>query len=316
MSSFQVIIGSALPSPARTKPPERATLRIGAVQTSWHPDASEHRAALAAGIRLAAENGACVICLQELTLSPYFATHPDRRKEAAAFAESIPDGPTTTFARQMARETGAAIHASLYERNDGGLGYNTAICIARDGTLLARTRKMHIPSFPGYHEDKYFDAGDSGFPVIEISGARFGFPTCWDQWFPELARCYSLGGADVIIYPTAIGSEPQLGSFNTQPLWEQMIRANGLANATFMVAVNRIGREEPLEFYGSSFISDPYGRVIAQAPREADAVIVADLDLDQRRDWLEFGLVSTRRPSQYAPLVEERTPNADPAAPA
>ncbi|HEV2878883.1 MAG TPA: nitrilase-related carbon-nitrogen hydrolase, partial [Candidatus Eremiobacteraceae bacterium] len=185
-------------------------------------------------------------------------------------------------------------------------------------TLLARTRKMHIPCFPGYHEDKYFDVGDSGFPVIEFLGARFGFPTCWDQWFPELARCYSLRGAEVIVYPTAIGSEPHLGSFNTQPLWEQMIRANGLANATFMVAVNRIGREEPLEFYGSSFISDPYGRVIVQAPRDADAVIVADLDLDQRRDWLEFGLVSTRRPSQYAPLVDEHiyADNADSATPA
>lgn len=314
MSFFNVTIGTSLPSPARTQAAGHTPLRIGAVQTSWHPDAAEHRAALAAGIRLAAENGARVVCLQELTLSPYFATHPDRRDEASAFAEPIPNGPTTAFARELARETGAAIHASLYERNDNGLGYNTAVCVAPDGTLLARTRKMHIPGFPGYHEDKYFDAGDSGFPVVEIAGARFGFPTCWDQWFPELARCYSLRGAEVIVYPTAIGSEPHLGAFNTEPLWEQMIRANGLANATFMVAVNRIGHEEQLEFYGSSFISDPYGRVLVQAPRDADAVIVADLDLDQRRDWLEFGLISTRRPSQYAPLLEELTPNADPAA--
>ena len=308
MSSFKVVTGSSLPSPARTKTSQREPLRVGAVQTSWHRDASVHRDVLAAGIRLAAENGARIVCLQELTLSPYFATHPDRRREASALAESIPDGPTTTFARNIARETGVAVHASLYERNEDGLGYNTAICVASDGTLLARTRKMHIPCFPGYHEDKYFDVGDSGFPVIDVEGALFGFPTCWDQWFPELARCYSLRGAEVIVYPTAIGSEPHLGTFNTQPLWEQIIRANGLANATFMVAVNRIGREEPLEFYGSSFISDPYGRVLVQAPRDADAVIVADLDLDQRRDWLEFGLVSTRRPSQYTPLVEEPTP--------
>jgi len=311
MSSFKVISAPSLPSPARSRPSQRASLRIGAVQTSWHPDGAVHRETLAAGIRLAAENGARIVCLQELTLSPYFATHPDHFEEASTFAESIPDGPTTTFAREIARETGVAVHASLYERNEGGLGYNTAICVAPGGMLLARTRKMHIPHFPGYHEDKYFDVGDSGFPIVEIEDARFGFPTCWDQWFPELARCYSLRGAEVIVYPTAIGSEPHLGAFNTQPLWEQVIRANGLANATFMVAVNRIGREEPLEFYGSSFISDPYGRVLVQAPRDADAVIVTDLDLDQRRDWLEFGLVSTRRPSQYAPLVEEPAPAID-----
>jgi N-carbamoylputrescine amidase len=311
MTPFNFVTSSSLPSPARTKPSQRAAFRVGAVQTSWHRDASEHRAVLADGIRLAAKNGARIVCLQELTLSPYFATHPDRRREASALAETIPDGPTTTFAQEMARETEAAVHASLYERNEDGLGYNTAICVAPDGRLLARTRKMHIPRFPGYHEDKYFDVGDSGFPVIEIEGARFGFPTCWDQWFPELARCYSLRGAEILVYPTAIGSEPHLGTFNTQPLWEQMIRANGLANATFMIAVNRIGREDPLEFYGSSFISDPYGRVLVQAPRDADAVIVADLDLDQRRDWLEFGLVSTRRPSQYVLLVEEPAPAID-----
>lgn len=314
MSAFKVVVGRALPSLARTKAPERAPLRIGAVQTSWHADASLHSAALAAGIRLAADNGARVVCLQELTLAPYFASRPDRREEAAAYAESIPDGPTTTFARRLARETGAAIHASLYERNVGGLGYNTAICVGPDGSLLARTRKMHIPRFPGYHEDQYFDEGDSGFPVVEIGGARFGFPTCWDQWFPELARCYGLAGADAIVYPTAIGSEPHLASFDTQPLWEQMIRANGLANATFMVAVNRIGSEEALDFYGSSFISDPYGRVLVRAPRDADTVLIADLDLDQRRDWLEFGLISTRRPSQYAPLLESSASNANSTA--
>jgi N-carbamoylputrescine amidase len=305
MSAMRVLVAQPLASPARSQAAQRRPLRVGAVQTSWHPDPDEHRAALAAGIRLAAEHGACVVCLQELTLSPYFATRPDRAREASTCAESIPDGATTAFVRAMAHETGAAIHASLYERSQGALGFNTAICVAPDGTLLARTRKMHIPRFPGYHEDRYFEPGDSGFPVVEIEGARFGFPTCWDQWFPELARCYSLAGAEVIVYPTAIGSEPHLASLDTQPLWEQTICANGLANATFMLAVNRIGREDTIEFYGSSFISDPYGRVLVRAPRDAEAVILADLDLDQRRDWLEFGLFATRRPAQYRPLVEE-----------
>ncbi len=306
MMAFEVTIGAALPSPARSVPPARGFLRIGAVQTSWHADASEHRAVLAEGVRIAARNGAQMVCLQELTFAPYFATRPDRMSEARKFAESIEDGQTRAFARELARETGVYVHASLYEHSDRALGYNTAICVAPDGSLVARTRKMHIPRFPGYHEDRYFEPGDSAFPVYQIQGAAFAFPTCWDQWFPELARCYSLRGADVIVYPTAIGSEPLAPDFDTQPLWEQTIRGNGLANATFMVAVNRIGLEEPIAFYGSSFVSDPYGRVIVQAPRDRDAVIVADLDLDQRRDWLEFGLLATRRPAEYGPLVEER----------
>ena len=141
--------------------------------------------------------------------------------------------------------------------------------------------------------------------MVDVADARFGFPTCWDQWFPELARAYSLQGAEVLIYPTAIGSEPDHPDFDTQPLWQQVIVAEGIANGTFMVAINRIGTEGPLTFYGSSFISDPYGRVLAQAPRDQPAVLVADLDLDQRRDWLElFPLLKTRRPDAYGRLVE------------
>ena len=208
----------------------------------------------------------------------------------------------------MAREAGVFVHASLYEAaEDGGLGYNTAICVAPDSTLVARTRKTHIPVTAGYYEDKYFRAGDDGFPVVALGGARFGFPTCWDQWFPELARAYSLHDADVIVYPTAIGSEPDHPGFDTAPLWEQVIRANGITNGTFMVAVNRVGVEGPLRFYGSSFISDPYGRVLVQAGRDEPAVLVADLDLDQRRDWLAlFPFLTTRRPDAYLPLTEPR----------
>ena len=182
------------------------------------------------------------------------------------------------------------MHASLYERADGRRrsGYNTAIVVAPDGAVVARTRKLHIPVTAGYYEDQYFRPGDDErlSRSSRWARARFGFPTCWDQWFPELARAYSLGGAEVIVYPTAIGSEPDHPDFDTEPLWEQVITGNGIANGTFMVAVNRIGDEPPLRFYGSSFISDPYGRVLVQAPRDEPAVLVADLDLDQRRDWL------------------------------
>jgi len=175
---------------------------------------------------------------------------------------------------------------------------------APDGTLLARTRKLHLPVTAGYYEDRYFQAGDTGFPIVALDGAQFGFPTCWDQWFPEVARSYALLGADVIVYPTAIGSEPDHPGFDTEPLWEQVIRANGIANGTFMVVPNRIGTEGPVTFYGSSFVSDPYGRVLVQAPRDEAAVLVADLDLDQRRDWLTlFPLLATRRPDAYGGLT-------------
>ncbi len=296
-------------SPARVHPREREPLRVGLVQQRWHPDPDEHRAALAEGIRMAAGEGARLVCLQELTLSPYFAVTDDALSEASAMAEDIPGGPTTAFAAELAAETGAYVHASLYERAGSELGFNTAICVAPSGDLVARTRKQHIPVTAGYYEDHYFAPGDSGYPVVELGGGAFGFPTCWDQWFPELARAYSLGGAEVIVYPTAIGSEPDHPEFDTEPLWERVITGNGIANGTFMVAVNRIGDEPPLRFYGSSFISDPYGRILVQAPRDRPAVLVADLDLDQRRDWLElFPFLTTRQPSQYGPLVAERSP--------
>jgi N-carbamoylputrescine amidase len=304
------------PSPARTRPPTRAPLRIGAVQERWHPDPEEHEEALAAGIRLAAGTGACVVCLQELTLSPYFAITPDGPAAAGVEPEDLEAGRTATFARRLAGETGAYIHASLYERADGsdGLGYNTAIVVAPDGRLLSRTRKLHIPVTAGYYEDRYFRPGPAEgepYPLATIvtgdDEAVLGCPTCWDQWFPELARAYSLAGAEVLIYPTAIGSEPDHPDFDTEPLWQQVIVANGIANGTFMVAVNRTGVEGPLTFYGSSFISDPYGRVLAQAPRDQPAVLVADLDLNQRQDWLElFPFLSTRRPDAYRSLVQPR----------
>jgi N-carbamoylputrescine amidase len=296
-------------SPARTRAPRRQPVRIGAVQQAWHPDPDEHREGLAAGVRMAAAQGARLVCLQELTLSPYFAVDPAGPAGVGVEPEELPGGPTFQFAASLAAETGVHVHASLYERaEDGdGLGYNTAIVVAPDGTLIGRTRKLHIPITAGYYEDKYFRPGPADgapFPLVALGEAQLGLPTCWDQWFPELARAYSLAGADVLIYPTAIGSEPDHPDFDTQPLWERVIVANGIANGTFMVAINRTGEEAPLRFYGSSFISDPYGRVLVQAPRDEPAVLVADLDLDQRTDWLElFPFLTTRRPDAYAGLV-------------
>jgi N-carbamoylputrescine amidase len=310
MSDPKVITAlGATESPARTRAAERPPLRIGAVQERWHPDPEEHRRALATGIRLAAAEGAELVCLQELTLSPYFAVDPGGPEAVGAEPEELPGGPTFEFAASAARENGVHVHASLFERADAGdgLGYNTAIVISPEGELLVRTRKLHIPVTAGYYEDKFFRPGPVNgdpFPLLELDQARFGLPTCWDQWFPELARAYSLAGADVLVYPTAIGSEPDHPEFDTQPLWERVIVANGIANGVFMVAVNRTGEEPPLRFYGSSFISDPYGRILVKAPRGEPAVLVADLDLDQRRDWLElFPFLTTRRPDAYESLV-------------
>ncbi len=316
----QLIVNTEIPpSLARTRPAERPPLRIGVVQESWHADAAEHRDALATGIRMAAGEGARIVCLQELTFSRYFATTPEGPHPGGAEPEDLASGPTVSFAAEMAIETGAYVHASLFERADGASGdargFNTAVIVAPDGRLVQRTRKLHIPITAGYYEDKYFrqgpaSEGDGPFPLIALplgddgAAAQLGAPTCWDQWFPELARAYSLAGGEVLIYPTAIGSEPDHPDFDTQPLWQQVIVGNGVANGTFMVAINRIGVEQPLTFYGSSFISDPYGRILVQAPRSEPAVLVADLDLDQRRDWLElFPFLTTRRPDAYGSLV-------------
>ena len=318
-------------SPARTRPAERAPLRIGAVQLAWSADPDQHRANLAAGVARAAEAGARLVALPELTLSPYFAVSDRGPGPGWAEPEPLEGGPTLALAGGLAADHGIHVHASLYERvpdAEGGppadgRGYNTAVVVGPDGSLVARTRKVHIPVTAGYFEDRYFLAGDGGFPPVAIGDATFGFPTCWDQWFPELSRAYSVAGAEVLVYPTAIGSEPDHPDFDTEPLWQQVIVGQGIANGTFMVAVNRIGTEvltlvdgtpmagaegsplPPITFYGSSFVSDPYGRILVQAPRDRPAVLVADLDLDARRDWLElFPFLTTRRPDQYGPLTD------------
>ena len=249
---------------------------------------------------MAASHGARLVCLQELTLSAYLDGAPPEPLDAS--------GRTVAFAARAAAETGVHVLASLYEQAEG-LGYNTAIVVAPSGEIAGRTRKLHIPSSSGYGEDRFFLPGppDDATPLIAVGDARLAAPTCYDQWFPELARAYGLAGADVIAYPTAIGSEPQHPDLDSQPMWQQVIAAAGIANGTFMVAVNRTGTEGEMTFYGSSFISDPYGRVLAQAPRDEPAVLVVALDLDQRRDWLEaFPFFRARRPDAYGPLAVPR----------
>lgn len=307
---MRIITADALPSPARVEGPHRGSLRVALVQHSWRADADELRTVLDNAIGAAASAGAKVVFLPELTLSKYPAFEEPTGTPSDT-AEDLVSGPTASFATEAARRHGVFVHASLYEKEDpagDGLGFNTAILVDPAGQLVARTRKTHIPVTEGYVEDKYFRPGPAAdaYPAHEVDalGATLGMPTCWDEWFPEVARLYALGGADVLVYPTAIGSEPDHPEFDTRPLWQQVIIGHAIANGLFVVVPNRTGDEGRIAFYGSSFIADPYGRVLAQAPRDEEAVLVADLDLDQRRDWLTlFPFLRTRRPDTYAGLA-------------
>ena len=212
----------------------------------------------------------------------------------------------------LAKELSIVVHASMFEAKGfaDGRGLNTAIIVGSDGELIGATPKLHIPVTEGYFEDQYFQPGPNHnpYPVyqLELPGSpKLGLPTCWDEWFPEVARAYGLNGADILCYPTAIGSEPDHPDFDTEPLWRQVIVSHAIANGLFIVVPNRYGNEGRIDFYGSSFIVDPYGRILAQAGRSGDEVLIADLDLDQRRDWLElFPFFGTRRPDTYGVLSE------------
>ena len=260
-------------------------------------------------IETAVEAGAQIIFLPELTLSRYPADAlPTGRPSQNA--EQLESGPTFSLISQQAKKYGVVIHASLYQEAGltDGRGLNTAIVVGTNGELLGSTPKLHIPVTEGYFEDKYFapGQGNNPYPVFEmdlVGKPKLGLPTCWDEWFPEVARAYALAGADILCYPTAIGSEPDHPDFDTEPLWRQVIIGHAIANGLFIVVPNRWGNEGLLDFYGSSFIVDPYGRILAQAGRSGNEVLVAELDLDQRRDWLElFPFFATRRPDTYSSL--------------
>lgn len=273
-------------------------LTVALVQERWHENPEEHQSRLSAGIFSAAKQGAALVCLQELTLSPYFCTRHD--VDGSAYMEDIHTGPTAQFVGRCAKEAGVFITASLFEK----AGYNTAVAFDNTGQLIAITRKQHIPSGEKYHEDHYFKPGDSNYPVHTIAGHRFGLPTCYDQWFPELSRIYGLKNSEALIYPTAIGGEPTAPGFDSQPLWQKVMVAQGIMSNNFIIAVNRIGCEDGLEFYGSSFISNPMGEILVQAPRNEPAVLVASLDFSLRHLWGRLFPFSTQRqPDTYQALV-------------
>ncbi|MBM3775811.1 MAG: carbon-nitrogen hydrolase, partial [Acidobacteria bacterium] len=256
-------------------------------------DPNENTAKALWRIREAAARGARVICLQELFRSQYFC----REEKPALFdlAEPIP-GPTTDSLSALAAELGTVIVASLFERRAAGVYHNTAIVIDADGSMLGLYRKMHIPDDPLYYEKYYFTPGDLGFRSFETGHGRIAPLVCWDQWYPEAARLAALGGAEILVYPTAIGWHPaekrQFGAAQYDA-WRTIQRAHAIANGVYVAAVNRVGFEGPpergLQFWGGSFVCDPFGQIIAQASQDREEILVAECDPrrieEVRRHW-------------------------------
>jgi len=265
------------------------TVTIGLVQMRGDPDPAKNLATAIARIEEAATRGAQVVCLQELFCSRYFCQSED----VANFelAEPIP-GPTTEALGQVAAARQVVVVGSLFEKRSEGLFHNTAVVLGPDGSLLGRYRKMHIPDDPLYYEKFYFTPGDLGFRSIGTPYARIGVLVCWDQWFPEAARLTALSGAEILFYPTAIGWHPrekaQWGEAQ-HSAWETIQRGHAIANGIFVAVTNRVGLEGALEFWGASFVADPFGRVVARASHDREEILLATCERarisDTRRNW-------------------------------
>ena len=311
----QVISAALQPSLCATEQSNSRQLRVGLYQMKWYDNAREHLQQLRAGVAACANAGAQIVFLPELTLSRYPA---DKRPESSSDRqpEDISNGPTVAFAKDAARENDVFVQVSLYEQvaRDDDLGFNTAVLVAPNGEIAAQTRKLHIPVTEGYFEDCYFAQGPSDNPyplhriAVDSTDINLGLPTCWDEWFPEVARNYGLRGADLLCYPTAIGSEPDHPEFNTRPLWQSVIVGHAIANGLFIAVPNRTGMEGLIRLYGGSYIADPFGRVLVEAPEDAEVALVAEIDLNHRQDWLQlFPFFATRRPDTYSKLTDPIT---------
>ena len=271
-----------MPNSARKVP-------VALIQMACSPQPEKNLKNALDRIAVAARQGAKLVCLQELFRSLYFCQKEDY--ECFDLAETIP-GPTTRLLSQAAKKHKITLVSSLFEKRTGGLYHNTAVVFGPDGKILGTYRKMHIPDDPGFSEKFYFAPGDTGFQPIDTPVGRLGVLVCWDQWYPEAARLMALRGAEILVYPTAIGlarSEKrelhrvQLGA------WQTIQRSHAIANGVYVLSINRIGREDHLDFWGTSFVSDPFGRVVAQASTDKPEIVRATLDLDQigttRQHW-------------------------------
>jgi N-carbamoylputrescine amidase len=268
---------------------------VGLVQMSMTADPRANLEKAIARIREAAGRGATLICLPELFRTLYIGQREDH--DLFNLAEPVP-GPSTDALGNLARELGVVIVASLFERRAAGLYHNTAAVLDADGTVAGIYRKMHIPDDPSYYEKFYFTPGDLGFKAFDTAAGRIGTLVCWDQWYPEGARLTALQGAAILLYPTAIGWHPaEKAQVGPQQLdaWRTIQRSHAIANGCYVAAVNRVGFEQldgqgaGLEFWGHSFLADPFGVVLAEAPADAEAILVAPLDLGRleevRRNW-------------------------------
>ena len=286
-------------------------LRVGLVQQHCSEDRAVNLEASIAGIREAARQGAQLVCLQELHTGMYFCQTEDTKRFDQA--EAIP-GPTTDELGKIANELGIVIVASIFERRAAGLYHNTAVVIERDGRLAGRYRKMHIPDDPGFHEKFYFTPGDLGFAPIATSAGVLGVLVCWDQWYPEAARLMALHGAELLIYPTAIGWDPRDDAdekSRQRDAWITIQRAHAIANGLPVVVCNRTGHEpDPaggagIQFWGSSFIAGPQGEMLAQAANDQPAVLVGDINRRRsetiRRIW---PFLRDRRIDAYSDLLK------------
>lgn len=291
------------------------TFSVGLVQMSATPDPTENLERAIHHVRQAAQSGAQVVCLPELFQTQYFC----QREDASLFdlAEPVP-GPTSTRLGELAKELHIVLIASLFEKRAPGLYHNTAVTFDADGTLRGPYRKMHIPDDPLYYEKFYFTPGDLGFRAIETQAGKLGTLVCWDQWYPEAARLTALQGAHVLFYPTAIGWHPgEKATYGEaqHDAWRTIQRAHAIANGVYVAAVNRVGLETGnirgqaapgagLEFWGGSFLCDPFGRVLAEAPHDKETILIGEVDLhaleDVRRNW---PFLRDRRVDAYGPIT-------------
>ena len=278
-------------------------LVLGVAQFSMSDKPQENIACAVDMVRQAHARGASVVLLPELFATRYFPREMDDKH--FALAHPVADDPSVRSLAQVARELGVAIPVSFFER-DGDAYYNSLVMLDERGQSLGVYRKTHIPDGTGYEEKFYFRPGDTGFTAFDTRAGRVGAGICWDQWFPECARAMALLGADVLLYPTAIGSEP-VTTRDTAAPWRRAMVGHAVSNTVYVAAANRVGSEGGQVFYGTSFIADPWGEIVAELGRGEEGVLVAELDLArarQDREWM--GLLKDRQPGAYGELVKRR----------
>ena len=284
-----------------------AQVTVAATQFACGPDVAENVDKAERMVRRAAAEGAQIILLQELFETPYFCK--DQKQELFALARPAENHPTLQRMSRLAEELRVVLPVSFFERANNAY-YNALMVFDADGKTLGLYRKSHIPDGPGYQEKFYFNPGNTGFRVWDTAYGRIGVGICWDQWFPECARAMALQGAEILFYPTAIGSEPQDPTINSRDHWQRVMQGHAGANVMPLVASNRIGREQgescTVTFYGSSFIAGPQGEKVAEAGEDEETVLTAAFDLDRIRAMrASWGLFRDRRPELYTPLLTQ-----------